>query len=174
MNVSDWIQVIGIAVTGLFSYFVWKATQKQADATDETANLTAATLELTKQLAQRDEQKVSEIHSKIKKQLTVIIIADTEEAYKKITGLSREEIFNKLSQGTGKLRVGIKDIAEYFTTEEYDAIMDGWNSYNEYLRKYLRPFYPSNDGASMDDLYNRTDTVGLKFNKVINMLRNSN
>lgn len=173
MNASDFIQIIGIIVTGIFSFLVWKATQKQAEATIETAKLTSATLELSKRLAEKAEIQNKEFKEKIRRQLKVKILTVFDSVFNALNALSREQIHRQVTSAIKDLDVDDKEIASNFTKDEFDAITDAWNSYKEYLRKYFRMGYPSNDGASLDDLYNRTDVVIPKLRKAINILRRS-
>lgn len=119
------ISVIGIIVTGIFSYLVWKATKKSTQVAQESYNLSQSIINSQAKLkANIRDQFISKVLSNANVVLEILTIQRSQltlrmERIPKSCGLSETEL------------------AEYFEQKEREIIYKAWEMLNGYIEKYI-------------------------------------
>lgn len=162
---KDWITyaltVVSIAVTAWFSYRVLKATE----ATNE---VTAATLELSKQISRAEEERQKEFTEKMRKQLIPEIIKQSKAAHDATVDTSASKINLKLKSAPTKLLVTNEELATYFKQEEINVIRAFWDTYSIFRKKYHKKIYPGNE---VELLLEHAAPVAEKYANLINTIK---
>jgi hypothetical protein len=162
---KDWITyaltVVSIAVTAWFSYRVLKATE----ATNE---VTAATLELSKQISRAEEERQKEFIFKMRKQLLPEIIKQSKAAHDATVDTSASKINLKLKSAPTELLVTNEELATYFKQEEINVIRGFWETYTDYRKKYYKMSY---HGNAMELLLQHNAPIAEKYADLINTIK---
>lgn len=159
---SNIIASIGVLVTGTFSFFVWKAT----NATAKVAN---ATLELSKELALKEEERKAEHKRIMRRQLLPIVSKESKAAYDAVVDIEPMNILRNLRNAPVNLSINKTELAEYFSIDEVAAIIKAWETYESYRSKYYKETYRENEIYA---LLENNQPVILHFDDLNAMLSN--
>lgn len=119
------ISVLGILITGLFSFFVWRATVKSTQLAQESYNLSQSMINSQKQL------KIN-----IKNEYIHAIISRANVVLDSLTVQKEGLIPDKIKEIPKKCGLSEVELAEYFDIKEREIINDAWDILNKYLNKY--------------------------------------
>lgn len=158
--IGNFIAGVGVLVTGGFTYLVYKATKATADATK-------ATLQLSNEIASKEESRRQEYRRIMRRQLLPEISRDSKAAYDAVVDIDAREIYGKLKEAPERLNISKEELAEYFNTHEVNVIKKAWETYEEYRRKYFRNTYSGNE---IEILLEKSPKVIENFSELQNML----
>lgn len=133
-DIGDWIALLGILITGYFSYRVLKATEA-------TNKLSEATLELNKEIKKQEERNNEEFKLNMRTQLLPGILEKSSQAYKAVVDTNYTKIHEKITAGPKKLDIDKEVLSNYFTYPEVQLITNAWNKYENYVTEYYKPSY---------------------------------
>ncbi|QTL51811.1 MULTISPECIES: hypothetical protein [Priestia] len=108
---KDWITyvltIIGIVVTAWFSYRVLKATEA-------TNKVTAATLELSKQMNRIEEERKQQFERNMRQLLLPRLLKQSNAAYHACVGTEAIIVHEQLQKAPTELGVPEEELAKYF------------------------------------------------------------
>lgn len=162
LAISDWIDLAGVFVTGLFSFLVWRATLK-------TVEVSKAMFELNQRVTLIEEKREKEYRNNMRMQWIYSILADSEIVY---NSLARESPI-KLHRAMLKikdvdLKINMNDLAAFFDDSEVKLINSTWDFYRKYKSDYFKEVYPGNE---IDILFEKAPRVSEKFYLLIEWLK---
>ncbi|GEM_PF-7034817 len=161
MGYSEWITLVGIIVTSIFSCLVWVATKRSAD-------VAKATLDLNKSIVDRENNKEEEYRKIMRNHVLNSLIRDSKIVHDAVISIDEREIHRKLLGGIPTtLNVAKEELAKYFNEEEYNLITEAWGSYELYRETYLREGY---NGDGMNMLVTKAPIVIDKFHPLLQSL----
>ncbi|NRD81171.1 hypothetical protein HPT25_28165 [Bacillus sp. BRMEA1] len=160
---------VGVLATIVFSFLLWKATKNAAD----TAR---ATLELSKELYEREEQRQKEFNEIRKKQLARQIWRESEKAYYAIVDVDPLNILNKLESAPSDLHVDKEEIIKYFPREQVEIIFKAWDAYIDYKEQKQKLYEVSGiavviSQAELDAVSKEVEPIVLAFSNLENMIK---
>lgn len=162
MSISDCITLLGVIITGLFSFLVWKATK-------ETADVAKATYKLSEKLALNEENRSNKYRNIMRRQLVPHILKESEKVYNAVADTDASNLYLKLRNNTIEtLNISMTDLAEYFSEEEVKLITKAWETYENYRSKYYRNGY---NGNGMNILLEKNEPVIMDFYYLIEELK---
>lgn len=126
------ISTLGITVTGIFSYLIWKTTKKSNDISKKTIELSEQTLELTKAVMLTEEQKKKAIKNEYKR----IILKNAKEVEKALVIEPFKFDPHRLVGIPNKCGLDGKQLGTYFNEKEVEMINTTWDKLNNYLDEY--------------------------------------
>ncbi|QFF98805.1 hypothetical protein PB01_08145 [Psychrobacillus glaciei] len=159
---SNIIAAVGVLVTGTFSYFVWKAT----NATAQVAN---ATFELSKELAQKEDNRREEYKRIMRRQLLSVISKESKIVYDAVVDIDPMNILMKLRDAPVYLSINKTELAEYFSVDEVATIIKAWETYESYRTKYYKETYRGNE---LKLLLEKNQPVIIHFEELKDKLNN--
>jgi hypothetical protein len=161
--ISNVIAFMGVLVTGYFTYLVYKATKATADVAE-------ATLELSREIATKEEERVKNYRRIMRRQLVPYILKESQKVHDAVVDIDEMSIFRKLTNVAPKsLNIDMSELAEFFNEGEVKTITRAWETYDDYLRKYYKTGY---NGNEMKVLLEKSTTVSLPFHELIELLKN--
>lgn len=157
------ISFLGIVITGLFSFLVWKATKKSTQVAQESYNLSQSIINSQKQL--KHNVKNEFVRTILLRANDVLVSLEVQRK-----GLNTA-IIAKIPKECGLSEV---QLAEYFGLEEREIINKTWDILNNYLDKHWTDKNGQFKGTfSGDELVNVIEAVTEPieaFNFLINNL----
>ncbi|WP_028592439.1 hypothetical protein [Paenibacillus massiliensis] len=162
---SDWIAVTNMIATLTLSIFVYKATKKSADATEETRKLTEESVKLSKLIHDIQQQESSKIRNSLRIQYTDILQRKTAKILNSITTHDAMRIHQEISKNFDSYHHGIspENLALSFNEEEVETINNAWTILNDYIDNYYSITYK---GQDMGKLAEKADGPILAFEGV--------
>ncbi|MED1803000.1 hypothetical protein [Brevibacillus porteri] len=162
METSEWIAVIGVVVTGFFSYKVWRATKESANAASasanaaiESANAAKASNELSRLLL---EQSVNKERA-VKKQYRYKALQDARKVYISLVNQNPKVNYEWIMSAPKETGFSLEEIATYFSDDEAVQLHKAWESYKRYLDKHWPDINQGKWGFSgNDDVIAATET----------------
>ncbi|MBC9025745.1 MULTISPECIES: hypothetical protein [Bacillus] len=129
MSLDNWIQLIGIFTTGVFSFLVWKATVKSNELSKENVELTNIIKRHERALYEEKEWRYRRtyahwVDSRIGKMIDAVA--------KQINGYSPVSI-KEIPREVG---LSNDTLAAYFTTSEVADILSIYEHFNDYLKDH--------------------------------------
>ncbi|MGE6609838.1 hypothetical protein ACQKFG_04775 [Peribacillus sp. NPDC076916] len=145
-DIGDWIALLGILLTGYFSYRVLRATEA-------TNKLSEATLELNKEIKKQEERMKNEFKLNMRTQLLPGILEKSSQAYKAVADTNYTKIHDKITAGPKKLDIDKEVLSSYFEPHEVQLITNAWTKYENYVNKYYKTsYYYSSDMDNNDGI----------------------
>ncbi|CAN2250270.1 hypothetical protein STZ1_20322 [Bacillus subtilis] len=129
MSLDNWIQLIGIFTTGVFSFLVWKATVKSNELSKESFQLTNTIQRHERALYEEKEWRYRRIYIhwvdfRIGKMM--------EAVTKQINGYDPASIM-QIPRDVG---LSNDTLAKYFTISEVADILHIYDYFNDYLKEH--------------------------------------
>lgn len=157
MNEANWISLtgvivalIGVVVTGIFSYWIMRytklaavATKESANASRESASAAEASFKLSKQMMEMQEKKEAEAQKKLREMYHKIVLKNAEQVLNALLLQNINIKTNKASLKPDKLKevpkycgINEEQLSMYFSEQEVRFIETAWLSFKQYLGKY--------------------------------------
>lgn len=124
------ISFSSVAVTGIFSYLVWRATQKSTKVAQESYNLSQSIISSQKQL------KVN-----VKGEFIRLIISRANDVIDILRIQNSGANISKMKSIPKNCGLSEMQIAEYFDVDERGIINKSWDILNDYLEKFWTDKY---------------------------------
>lgn len=161
---KDWIYygiyLVGIIVTGIFSYVIWKVTKEGALATKDTADLAKATNDLNKQIFEKDHHSM---RVQIKDQL-LKVIKPIQDALISTDGPEIDKCLKQLQLSNP---ISAYHIAKHFNETDANQINWSWAVFEDYKSNYYKDSYKDNE---IGLLATHAPNSIIEFGKLIKML----
>ncbi|WP_312117926.1 hypothetical protein [Brevibacillus reuszeri] len=154
METSDWIAVIGVAVTGFFSFLVWQATKESAKAAKasanaaiESANAAKASFELTQMIMQKEEKKDHALRYQYRRK-ALLIAMKVHHALLNQNPNIKVYLIMECPKEPG---LSLEEMVTYFSDEEAAQMNRAWDSFNAYLQKHWPNHQTGRDSFSSEE-----------------------
>ncbi|WP_025848716.1 hypothetical protein [Paenibacillus ehimensis] len=139
-NVDNWltfssviVAFLGVILTGIFSFLLWRATIRSTRAAESSAEAARAAT----RLAESAERERKEKASAIRAQLILDILNKADVMRKFIVSHQRGETNVETMKSIPRTHsIPAFHLAEYFTNEERQFINDAWESYDKYIKDF--------------------------------------
>ncbi|MDV2883823.1 hypothetical protein RYX45_01425 [Alkalihalophilus pseudofirmus] len=127
MGISEAIQLLGIIVTGIFSYLVWRATAK-------TAEIAQSNFEIQKLIQkQRDEELEN-----VKFMYRATARTNMYQIIKALSDQRTNLNINVIQQAKSNHEFSEFEMAKYFDENERIMMVAFYSLYNQYLNKWWK------------------------------------
>lgn len=174
LEASDWIAITNMLATLLLSYFVYKATKKSADATEQTAILTEESIKLSRAIQQRQDLDAEKHKHALRIQYVDVLNKKCKKVLNAVVSSNAMHIFKSLRDLDYKHEIKPETLAFCFSSKEVQAINKAWSSLDTYLELYFRETY---NGDEMGLLVTHAPIVIEPFEnleKELNEIRSNN
>ncbi|MDN5389867.1 MULTISPECIES: hypothetical protein [Bacillus] len=156
MSIDNWLQLLGIFTTGVFSFLVWKATVKSNKLSKENFEFAKEIKQIEKTIQDNREWKYRRIYAhwidtRINKMITALLKQIYEYDPDYIKDVPRE--------------IGLSNdtLAKYFTISEVTDILYVFELYNDYLKEHWlktkEEFYTGHSDSEYELLRESSQTV---------------
>ena len=159
------IAIIGILTTGIFSYLVWKATEKSNEVAIASHKLSEAII-----------NSQADLKSKARNEYIRTVLKNASIVKDALNAQSTSFVVDRMKEIQGNCGVTEEKLAEYFEKNETDKINEVWGLLGDYIDNDLKDRYGKfrKEALPMDEsvlLRKKASDISAKFEELIKLLK---